>query len=368
MKVLIEGLQAGNRSGTGVYTERLVRELPRVADDLELVVLWPAGLPSPTPSDGRTTFVPCRTGHGFRFLASPWTLRREAGRRRVDVVHYPASVGNLLPLRHTVLTVHDLSFLHHPEWFRRDRALYLRQTVARSVRRAARIVADSRATARDLEERLGVASERVDVIPLGVDEALAPAPDAAQEEARRKYGLPDRFLLYMGTLEPRKNLVRVVEAFGRIADEYPGDLVLAGRYGWKTGALMKAVLASPHTARIHLPGFIAEEDKAAVLSAADVFVWPSLYEGFGLPPLEAMACGVPVVTSDRSSLPEAVGDAAVTVPPEDVEALTEGLRRLIADPARAEALRAAGRERAAAFTWRRTAERTLETYRKVAAA
>jgi glycosyltransferase involved in cell wall biosynthesis len=361
MRVLINGLQAGNRSGTGVYTQRLVEWLPRVAGDLEFAVLWPEGMEPPAGMEH--VF---RAGGLGRLLTDQWGIRAERQRLRADLVHYPASVGNVIGLPGTVLTVHDLSFMVEPQWFRAGRAAYYRLAVARSARTAARIVADSEATAADLRERLRLPADRIDVVPLGVDESLAPAAPEQCREARLRYGLPEHYLLFLGTLEPRKNVSRIVRAWSRAVDvdkDMP-DLVLAGRYGWKVEPILHEVMESPHFARIHLPGFIAREDAPAVMTAAEGFVWPSLYEGFGLPPLEAMACGAPVLTSNTSSLPEAVGDAALTIDPEDESALTEAIHRLVTDAPLRETLRAKGLARVKEFTWRRTAERSAETYRK----
>lgn len=363
MRVLIDGLQAGNRSGTGVYTERLVEHLPRAADDLELAVLWPEGLPLPAFPD-RAPEVLTRRGGLRRLLADQWGVRADRRRFRADLVHYPASIGNLLGLRGMVVTVHDVAVLVHPEWFAANRAQYYRMAIARSARKAARIIADSEATARDLRERLSIPGGRIDVVPLGVDQALRPASPDECLQVRRKYALPGRYLLFLGTLEPRKNVARIVRAWSKVAGEDVPDLVLAGRHGWKVEPILREVLASPHGDRIHLPGFIAREDMPAVMTAAEGFVWPSLYEGFGLPPLEAMACGAPVLTSNTSSLPEAVGDAALTVDPEDEDAIADAIRRLATDDALRARLREAGPVRAAQFTWQRTAELTAAVYRR----
>jgi len=230
---------------------------------------------------------------------------------------------------------------------------------------ATRIITDSQATAADLHGMLGIPQDRIDVIPLGVDEAYRPVSPQDAAAVRSKYSLPESYFLYLGTLEPRKNLVRLIEAWSRIADACPHDLVIAGREGWKMRHIRRAVAASSQPSRIHRPGFIAHGDLPAMIGAAAAFVWPSLCEGFGLPPLEAMACGVPVLTSNISSLPEVVGDAALLVNPHHVEAIAEGMLQLAEDVPLRNALKARGLERAAGFTWRRTAEATIKTYRAV---
>ena len=360
MRVLVNGLQAANRSGTGRYTIELVRALAGLEEGPELTVAWPRDLELPSAVG---EVLPMSSQRLARLAADQWGLRRAATRCHADLVHYPANVGALFGGVPTVLTVHDLSFLHHPEWFRAGRAAYYRWAVRRSARLAARVIADSRSTADDLCALAGVSGARIDVVPLGVAAQFSPAGAEQQQEVRGKYGLPESFLLYVGTLEPRKNIPRLIEAWSRVADECALDLVIAGREGWKVGPIRAAAQSSPHMGRIHLPGFIENDDLPAVLSAARVFAWPSLFEGFGLPVLEAMACGTPVLTSNRSSLPEVVGEAAVAVDPEDTDALADGILRVLETH---EELREKGPARAAEFTWRRTAELTHDVYRRAA--
>ncbi len=292
---------------------------------------------------------------------------------RPDIVHYPANFarwagrGGVASTK-VVLTVHDLSFMRAPEWFRWERARYYRAAIRPSIRLADMVIADSQATADDLQQYMQVSADRVAVVHLGVDSELRPADATAIKKAHVKYGLPDRFFLYLGTIEPRKNLPRVIEAFDAIATKTNAGLVIAGREGWKAEATRRAYTESAHRDRIKFPGFIAAEDMAAVLSAATAFVWPSLWEGFGLPPLDAMACGTPVVTSKTSSLPEVVGDAAVLVDPERVDEIAAGMLRVVTDDVLRARLREGGFARAKLLTWRRMAEQTAAVYRRVAGA
>jgi glycosyltransferase involved in cell wall biosynthesis len=281
-------------------------------------------------------------------------------------VHYPASIGPLDGGPNVVVTVHDCIFMRHPDWFRWERAEYYRWAGCRSARRAARVIADSQATAYDLRELIGVPDSRIDVVPLGVDGQFRPATAEAIETVRAQYKLPESYFLYVGTLEPRKNLAAVVRAWDCVAEEIEEDLVIAGRTGWKTEEMLAAIRQAKHRDRVHLPGFIEQTDLVPAISAAQVFVWPSLFEGFGLPVLEAMACGTPVLTSTTSSLPEVAGDAALLVDPESDEAIAEGMKRLSRDDVLRARLSAAGLQRAAEFTWTRTAELTLKTYEHVA--
>jgi glycosyltransferase involved in cell wall biosynthesis len=356
MRVIVDGTQAGNRSGTGEYTLQLATWLPRVAQDLDVVFTWPEGVEAP---DG-TPVIPVRRP---RTRALNYLANRGGRLRDGDLIHYPASIGHSGNLGRAVVTVHDVSCFVNPSWFRLPHALYYRVMVSRSARKAAAVIADSEATGRDLRKRLGVESGRIHVIPLGVDAMFREAASEDVAKVRAHYGLPERFLLFVGTHEPRKNLPRLVAAFGRVAREIPHALVLAGRSGWKVEALQQALSNSRVRERILTPGFVAREDLPAVLTAAEGFVWPSLYEGFGLPPLEAMACGTPVLTSDVSSLPEVVGSAALLVDPDDTEAIANAMAELVKDQSLRDGLRRKGLERIKEFTWERTARMTAEVYR-----
>jgi glycosyltransferase involved in cell wall biosynthesis len=367
MLVLCNGLQAGNRSGTGRYTEALVQWLPTVESPFDFLFFWPCHVPHP-PHDYYAA-----TAFADRDVTRPWqrvwedqvVLRQAAARHRANVVHYPANVGPLLAVPNAVVTVHDLTFFRFPGWYRNTRAFYYRKAVAAGVRRAARVIADSGATAADLQAYLNVPEEKIDVVPLGVDEVFRPVDAERCAAVCRKYALDRPFLLYMGTLEPRKNLPRLVQAWDRVAAATGVDLVLAGRRGWKNNALDAAIGRVAHPERVHLAGYIVSEDQPALYSACTAFVWPTLWEGFGLPPLEAMACGAPVLTSNCSSMPEVTGDAAVLVDPEDSDALAEGLERIVTDTGLRRRLAVEGPRRAALFTWRRTAELTVDSYKRM---
>jgi glycosyltransferase involved in cell wall biosynthesis len=366
MRVVLNGSQAGNRSGTGQYTGQLARWLPSLAQDVDVQVTWPSNAPRPACDREAIQAFHERDigGPVSRVFYDQFRFGRDARGLGGDLVHCPANVGTLRGGIPMVLTVHDLSFLVEPAWFRAERAAYYRAAVTRSVRRAARVIAVSEATARDLCERLGRGRETIDVVPNGVEERFRPESDARQAEVRAAYSLPDRFWLFYGTHEPRKNLPRLIQAWSAVAEDFPISLVLAGRAGWKVGPIVKAVEQSPHAGRVHFPGFLRMEDLPAVISAAEAFVYPSLYEGFGIPVAEAMACGTPVLTSNVASLPEVAGDAAITVDPRDTEAMADGLRRLAQDDALRASLAKQGRARAAGYDWKHTAQLTLATYRK----
>lgn len=363
LRILLNALQAGNRSGTGRYATELARRLPGRTEDVDVRVLWPKQTPLPPASTpGAFELVDTRYAP-MRLYADQVRIREYVRRFGTEIIHYPANIGPLLPMGRTVLTIHDLTFFRHPEWFRRNRALYYRTATRWSVRHSGRLIADSPSTADDCRAFLGVSEEQISVIPLGVGDEFHPRNTEQQGAVRAWYHLPEQFILYAGTLEPRKNLLRLIDAWERIASTCPYDLVLAGRDGWKSRPIHAMAAASVYAKRIHFPGFIANDDLPALLSAARLLAWPSLYEGFGLPPLESMACGTPVVTSDCSSLPGVVAGAAYLVDPKDTASLANALLEASTDEPLRARLIDAGKERAAQFTWDRTADMTLEHYR-----
>ncbi|MEI7771630.1 MAG: glycosyltransferase family 1 protein [Chloroflexales bacterium] len=283
----------------------------------------------------------------------------------IDILHAPDFV--LPPTRaRALLTVHDLTFMVYPETADAGLRRYLMAAVPRSLRRADLVLVDSLATRADLHRLLGVAQDRVRLLYPGVSPRFRPLPAADTEPLRALLGLPELFLLFVGTLEPRKNLVRLIAAFDRLVADgaHPGlSLVIAGRRGWLYEEIFAAVARLGLAERVRFLNFVDDAQLPGVYNLARAFVYPSLYEGFGLPALEAMACGTPVVTSAVSSLPEVAGDAAVLVDPLDPEAIAGGIARALADPAR---LRAAGPAQARRFSWDAAAAGLIDTYRALA--
>jgi glycosyltransferase involved in cell wall biosynthesis len=247
---------------------------------------------------------------------------------------------------------------------------FLEKAVPNAVARAHRVLADSEHTRRDLEELLSVPPAKISVVTPAVERRFRQITDAAQlAEVRGKYHLPPCYILGVGTLEPRKNFARLITAFGRFkrTTGQPHKLVIAGKPGWLYDAIYEQIRREGLSAEVILPGFVADADLPAMYSLAELLAFPSLYEGFGIPPLEAMACGTPVITSDNSSLPEAVGDAARMVNAEDAEELAETLAQVVGDAAERAAMIARGYAQAARFTWRRSAEALMAAYQVAAA-
>lgn len=287
----------------------------------------------------------------------------------IDLLHATDFVLPPSKARRKLLTVHDLAFLFHPNAAMPSLHHYLNVVVPRSVRRADGLIADSHHTARDLTEQWRVPPERITVVQGAVDHSVfQPVTDPQRLAAMRaRYGIGDGpFILGLSRLEPRKNFVRLIEAFAaaRTAAKLPHHLVIGGGKGWLYDTIFARVQELRLGDLVHFPGFIADDDLAALYSAADFFAYPSLYEGFGLPILEALACGTPVLTADNSCLPEAGGPGALYVHAEDVESIAAGLVRLATDNSLAAELRRAGMAHAATFTWERSAQQLLAAYQK----
>lgn len=341
----------GRKTGIGLYTANLLRALRQVAPQHEYVELaW-----------GRTEEL--RTDQ--RLWWEQVELPRRARAARVDLLHltgFGAPCWRPCPI---LLTVHDLIGLLFPANLPPISRFYWAWWLPRTIRWADQVIADSEHTKHDLIRLLGIPAERIEVVHLGVGEAFLPLDDQASLEAvRQEYGLPPAVILYVGTLEPRKGLDTLIAAYGALAAEIPHDLVIVGKKGWYTEPLFRQVEALGLAQRVHFTDYVADEDLPGLYNLADLFVYPSRYEGFGLPPLEAMACGLPVVCSNAASLPEVVGDAALLVSPDDAEALAAAMRRVLDDQALRAKMRARGLERARRFTWEKTARRTVKIYER----
>ncbi len=297
----------------------------------------------------------------WEHLLAPWHI----GAARLDVVHSMLNVVPLAAPTHHVVTVHDLSFIRTPGTHPAHRRWYLTVATWLSARRARAVLADSYATKDDVVELLGINSKRVHVVYPGREAAFRPRTEAEVETFKRTNGLDGPFVLFVGTMEPRKNVDVLVRAFDVVVrDGFHGDLVLAGGSGWATETIDAALAESPTRNRIHRIGYVKQEDLPYWYCAADLVVYPSSYEGFGIPVLEAMASGTPVITSNRSSLPEVAGNAALTVDPRDIQQLAAAMSAVLASPERRTQMSERGLVQARKFDWRVAAEQCLSLYRR----
>lgn len=289
--------------------------------------------------------------------------------RQFDLYHALAFVAPLVLTAPMVVTVYDLSFLRFPKRLSSARRLYLHSMTALTCARARRILAISQSTADDLTARLGVPANKIDVTPLGYDKMMFRALLPAEcEHFRRKESLPERFWLYVGTLEPRKNLQMLLRAYASLTPEERLPLVLGGGLGWRGRQVLAAIERLGLNDSVKHVGFIPAADLPLWYNCAEAFLYPSVFEGFGLPVLEAMACGTPVLTSNVSSLPEVAGKAGRRLPPNDEECWAVELKALKANGEWRQTARKNGLERAKLFSWARTAELTLGSYQMAMAA
>ncbi len=363
------------QAGIGRYTRGLVEALAKLGSKHEYV-LFVAGGKSLTPDFGfkmPDNFQVKRIPLSDRFLTIMWHRLRvplpvDLFIGPVDVFHSPDYV--LPPLRRgrKVVTIHDLSFLRYPEGAEPSLRKYLSRAVPDAVRRADMVLADSENTRQDIIELLGVAPAKVEVLYPGVDARFSPLEDDEPlGRVRQLYGLSYPFILSLGTLERRKNLIFLLDAYAalRAGGDVSHKLVIAGEKGWLYEGILRRVEELSLERDVIFLGFVADENLPALYNLAEFFVFPSLYEGFGLPPLEAMACGTPVISSNSSSLPEVLGEAGLMVSSEDTDVLAQAMGRVLDDPALRQDLAQKGVRQARKFAWPASAQKLLTTYQSL---
>jgi glycosyltransferase involved in cell wall biosynthesis len=381
-RIALDARPAANaeKTGIGYYTWHLLRHLPEV-DPSSTYLAWylnarallgqgrhPFGEALAPNLRERSTPLPAQW---FERLSERLDLPRVEWFVRFDVFFAPNFVPPPTRARRLVLTVHDLAFRLLPETAPQSTRWWLGRLDG-ALQRAARIIAVSEATRRDLIDLYSVSEDRVVVVPHGVDHDVFRPPSAeAVTAARARFGIDGPYLLALGGIEPRKNLPRLVEGFARLPTDLAVNLVVAGgSAAWNpegSNLLMRALDGLPASLRhrVIVTGYVTDEEKVSLLGGAKALIYPSLYEGFGLPLLEAMACGAPVLTSKVSALPEVAGGAALLVDPMDVGAIADGMERLLRDDELREQLRAAGVAWAAGFDWSETARQTAAVLHQV---
>ena len=351
--------------GISTYIRHLAQALPRLDGGREHLHFYRRGHRETFSLHARRVDCWTPAHHRFERIA----LATEIAPWRLDLFHAPDCIPPRWGSRRTVITVHDLGFLRYPETLSAESRRHYGDQIRAAVARADAIVADSRATRADLIELLSVPAEAIAVVPLGVDHAYRPLSDAELEAPLARNGLRPGYVLFVGTFEPRKNVGGLCEAYGLLRRGLPDapPLVLAGHRGWlfePTRERIEQLGLGPH---VRFLEDVAGADLPALYGGAAAFVLASHHEGFGLPALEAMACGVPSVVSNRGSLPEVAGGAAVEVDPDRPEEIAAAISRILTDAALRADLSRRGRERAATFSWPRTARATLDVYDRVLA-
>lgn len=365
---LLAGKAGYRRAGIHHYIFEVLRHLPRDdAGGLRYIIYtrqldgWddrPDWQPSGTrlPTENRLARI------AWERAVWPWQARRD----RLSLIHSMAFVMPRFAPCPVAVTIYDLSFVHYPEDFPAMQQRYLMAETARSCREARRIVTISESGRQDVHERFGVPLERIEVVRPGVADHYRPLPDQAVAAFRARNGLPERFLLHVGTLQPRKNIPLLLEALSRLnRPDLP--LVLAGGKGWIYEAIFARVQELGLSDRVHFAGYVPDEDLPFWYNAATALVCPSRYEGFGLPVIEALACGTPVLASNTSSLPEAGGTAARYFDPQSAGELADLLASFLADETSRDRARQAGPAQAARFTWERAGQEMAAVYRRLVA-
>ena len=360
------------RTGVGQYCYYLLKHLLQ-NDTLNDYCGFSSGMEKPDVAAFAARMPNRHLPVPTRLLYRVWEMTHRPRVDRIiggaDVFHATNFVLPPTATARRVVTIHDITFLAVPEMCSPKITRYFARHLRTYAAEADAVLVHSEATRQDLVQRLSVPAEKIVVAPPGVDPSLRRIEaDAARQVLRERYSIEGPFVLFVGTLEPRKNVVGVVRAFAQLRHAADHTLVLIGQRGWNCQPIFETIEALRLTDRVRHLGFLPRHKELAYFySAAAALAYPTFYEGFGLPLVEAMACGCPVVTSDSSSVPEVVGDAALVAAPEDTEAHARHLDRIIAEPELAEDLRRRGLARAQQFTWDRCAEITLRTYEKVVA-
>jgi glycosyltransferase involved in cell wall biosynthesis len=362
-------------TGVGYYVSNLVRALSHLRVDATIEAFYFSrkkkgiGLSGGPVVEKALRFPPGRLAQLlWKRFSFPRVDRLMDG---PDVLHFPNFVARPVRNGKIVLTIPDLSFLRFPQFAEPKNLTFLTRHVPRSIERAEKIIAISEFTRREIAHFFPSAEDRLAVTALGVGKAFAPKKDQdGLARVRKRYNLPDKYVLFVGTLEPRKNLKTLLEAY-RIFREASREhdeiaLTVAGMKGWLYEETMRRVRNMPPEMAPIMTGYVQESDLPYLYSAAKMVVVPSVYEGFGLPCLEAMACGTPLICSNASSLPEVVGDAAIQVSPDNPEEMAEAMRAVVVNPELASELVRKGMEQAKIFTWRRCAEATYRIYESAA--
>lgn len=351
------------QGGISKYIQRLAERLPALAPHARHTHAYRRGHTAQfSPLAHRLT---CWTPAHHRL--ERWALSVEAARLWPDIWHAPDFIPPQTGYRHAIITVHDVAFLRYPEFLTAASRRYYNAQIGWAVRHARAICADSHATARDLQELLRVPAEKIHVIHLGREPEFAPLPPEAVAPVLARYALPRDYILFVGTFEPRKNVVGLLGAYFRLRQRRPSapPLVLVGRKGWLFGAVAEVLNELNLADQVRFLEDVPQAELPALYNGAGALALVSHYEGFGFPVLEALACGTPVVYAQRASLPEIAGPAGLAVNPDDLDDISHALERALTDEALRADLRAAGLAQAQRFDWDETARHTLAVYAQV---
>jgi glycosyltransferase involved in cell wall biosynthesis len=360
---LLSGESSYRSAGIHGYLYNTLIRLPDAAPEMDFTVMVGRGPTLEGLRMGKQVSLLSTERPVVRIFWEQLLAPLALARLKPALLHGMAFTTPLLWHGTSVVTIFDMSFMRYPDRLTRGRRWYLTWFTRLSARRAKRVIAISESGRQEIAALLGLDPARIDVALPGVSADFKPFPAAEVAGFRTRMGLPERFILHVGTLEPRKNLETLIRAYAGLSQRDQVKLVLVGAKGWQTGPFFQLIEELGLTLDVILPGYSTPGELPLWYASAEVFAFPSLYEGFGLPVLEAMACGAPVVVSNTTSLPEIVGNDGLQVDPLDVEAWREALTGLLDDPVRRADLSARGRERASHFSWEQTAWQTVASYR-----
>ena len=377
MRIGLDGLPLLEiKTGVGRYTYELVTALSKLSSDLEMFFYYGTSWSQHISSTGgggvlstwRTVPIGLRKLFPvvLKDLIKPKIFKHGYRRNKLDLYHATNYVAPDIDMP-LVVTVYDLSFLRYPETHPADRLAWLNKGFPATIRNADQIITISEFSKNEIIELLGVNQRKITIAHPGVDSRFRPLnPDQLAPLLKTRSLKPGGYILSVGTLEPRKNLLTLFKAYELLPDRMKRNwpLVVVGMVGWKERAIVKEMDALIRKGNLIPLGYLSDEQLAVVYAGAKLFVYPSLYEGFGIPPLEAMACGIPVVSSNRTSLPEVVGQAGVMVEPEDIQSMAQALESVLADSLKCSKMSRLGLQQASKFTWNACAEKTVGVYQK----
>ena len=365
MKIGIISAQLNQQlTGVGNYTYNLIKELNKLDTDEGFLFLINYQNNTFFTNDGiivNNPFPALKT-----YAWHPYLIKK-LRRCKLDIIHNPAQIPTFFKSKKKyILTIHDITPFIFSEEHRLGRPLIYKLLLPRTLKTADKIITDSNSTKNDLINYFNIPEEKIRVILLAADEKFKPLNNKEIREAKQKYSLNFPFILYIGTLEPRKNIPSLIKAFYKLKKKtLQYKLVITGKKGWKYKEIFETIDKLNLQNDVVFTGYVSDEDLPALYNAADLFVYPSIYEGFGLPPLEAMACGTPVITSNTSSLPEVVGDAGIMIDPCNVDGLADAMYEVLTKAGLRANMIKKGLERAEMFSWEKCARETLEVYEEV---